>query len=297
MLVAGQEVSILALLALGVVVGLIAGLFGIGGGFILTPLLSVVLDIPLPIAIGSGLCQMVGTATSAFLKHRKLGQGEPRVDLLMLAGVLLGVTAGAKTVAVLEGLGDVAFGEGHIPLSTLLLYLSYIVFLLGAALSLMRRSSSKLESLTVVRRGPLARIRLPPYVDFPRLPLTRVSAVVVAYIGLGLGFLSGLLGVGGGVALLPILIYGFGFPIKQAAGTGILVLITASVSGTVAHALLGNVHLPLSLTLLAGASLSAQVGALATHRLPASVLRWGLASLISSTALALIWTLARRLMS
>ena len=295
MLVAGQEVSILALLALGVVVGLVAGLFGIGGGFILTPLLSVVFDIPLPIAIGSGLCQMVGTAVVAFLKHRKLGQGEPRVDFLMLAGALLGVSAGARTVAALERLGDVAFGANRIPVSTLVLYLSYIVFLLGAALSLMRRGSASIEALSQVRRGPLARIGLPPYVDFPRLPLARVSAVVVAYIGLGLGFLSGLLGVGGGVALLPIVLYGFGFPIKQAAGTGILVLITTSVSGTFAHAMLGNVHLPLSLTLLAGASVSAQVGALATHRLPDRVLRWGLASLILSTALALIWTLARRL--
>ena len=67
----------------------------IGGGFILTPLLSVVLKVPLGVAVGSGLCQMVGTATVAFLRHQKLKQGEPRFDVLMMGGSLLGVTAGA----------------------------------------------------------------------------------------------------------------------------------------------------------------------------------------------------------
>lgn len=295
MLVAGQEVSLSALLALGVVVGFVAGLFGIGGGFILTPLLSVVLGIPLPIAIGSGLCQMVGTATVAFLKHQKLGQGEPRFDWLMLAGSLLGVSAGARTVAWLEAQGEMTVGASRVPVASAVLYVSYVVFLLGSALSLVRRASGPVEVLSYVRRGPLARVSLPPYVDFPRLPLSRVSALVVAYIGLGLGFLSGLLGVGGGIALMPLLLYGFGFPIKQAAGTGILVLLVTAVSGTLVHASLGHVHLPLSLTLLAGASVSAQLGALATSRLPASLLRRGLALLILATTVAVLWELVRRI--
>ncbi|MBK8995564.1 MAG: sulfite exporter TauE/SafE family protein [Myxococcales bacterium] len=295
MLVAGQEVSLLALIALGVVVGFVAGLFGIGGGFILTPLLSVVLGIPLPIAIGSGLCQMVGTATVAYLKHQKLGQGEPRFDWLMLGGSLLGVSAGARTVAFLEAQGDVSLLGGRLPMATLVLYAAYIVFLLGSAASLMRRSQGTVETLSYVRRGPFARIALPPYVDLPRVPLTRVSALLIAYFGLALGYLSGLLGLGGGIALMPVLLYGFGFPIKQAAGTGILVLLVTSVSGTLAHAALGHVHLPLSLTLLAGASISAQLGALTTNRLPPSVLRRGLGALILVTTAALLWALVRRI--
>ena len=294
MLVAGQEVSLVALLALGVVVGFVAGLFGVGGGFILTPLLSVVLGVPLPIAIGSGLCQMVGTATVAFLKHQKLGQGEPRFDWLMLAGSLLGVSAGARTVAYLEAQGSVVLGGARLPLASVVLYASYLVFLLASAASLLGRPRGTVETLAYVRRGPIARIALPPLVDFPRLPLSRVSAPLVAYLGLGLGFISGLLGVGGGIALMPILLYGFGFPIKQAAGTGILVLFFTAVSGTLIHAALGHVHLPLALTLLAGSSVSAQLGALATHRLPPRALRRGLAALILFTALAVLWALFQR---
>jgi uncharacterized membrane protein YfcA len=294
MLVAGQEVSLLGLIGLGALVGFVAGLFGIGGGFILTPLLSVVLGVPLPIAIGSGLCQMVGTATVAFLRHRKLGQGEPRFDFLMLAGALLGVSAGAKAVAKLQTLGSVSLLGRTAPVATLVLYGGFLLFLLGSALSLVRRASGSVEALSFVRRGPLARVRLGPYVDFPRLPLTRVSAIVAAYMGLGLGFLSGLLGVGGGIALMPLLLYGYGFPIRQAAGTGILVLWVTAVSGTVAHAVMGHVHLPLAMTLLAGSSISAQLGALGTNRLPAGLLRRGLAALILVTVGLVLWELVGR---
>src|SRR5262245_47409374 len=155
--VAGQHVSIFAIAALGVGVGVVAGLFGLGGGFILTPLLSVVLKVPLPIAVGSGLCQMVGTATVAFLRHRKLKQGEPRFDLVMLGGSLMGVTGGAHVVKLLETAGEIEMGTRHVPVVSLVLYPAYLIFLLGSAATLMRRSSG-VEALAYVRRGPLARI-------------------------------------------------------------------------------------------------------------------------------------------
>jgi uncharacterized protein len=293
--VAGHSVSLLALVSLGVLVGLVAGMFGVGGGFILTPLLSIVLDVPLPIAVGSGMCQMVGTATVALLRHQKLRQGETRFDGLMLAGSFLGAVAGARTVVALEARGNVMIRGASVPLVTVVLYLAYLVFLIGALIPLIRRQHGGLEPLAYVRRGPLARLRVPPYVDLPAVPLSRVSAPVIAYIGLGLGYLSGLLGVGGGIALMPVLLYGFGFPMRQAAGTGILVLLVTAISGTVAHALAGNVHLGLSMVVLIGASVSAQVGALATNRLPAGLLRRGLALMIVATAIAVAGQLLRRI--
>ena len=150
-----------------------------------------------------------------------------------------------------------------------------------------RGRSGNVEVLSYVRRGPLARITLGPQVDLPRVPLPRVSAVVIAYIGVGLGFVSGLLGVGGGVALMPLLLYGFGFPLRQAAGTGIIVLLITAVVGTWAHARAGNVHLGLAMILLVGASISAQVGALLTHRLPTRLLRRGFVWIIVLTMIAM----------
>ena len=295
MLVDGHHVSLAALVVLGTVVGFVAGMFGIGGGFILTPLLTALLGVPLPIAIGSGLCQMVGTATVALLQHRELGQGERRFDLLMLGGSSLGAAAGARTVTALESAGSVSALGHTTSVATLVLHLSYVLFLVGSAVSLMSRHRSGVEVLAYVRRGPLARLSLPPLVNLPAVPLSGVSATVIAYIGLGLGFLSGLLGVGGGIALMPVLLYGFGFPIRQAAGTGILVLLVTAVSGTIAHARAGHVHLGMSMVLLAGASVTARFGARATSRLPASVLRRGLVALVLSTTLAVVWSLVQRI--
>jgi len=294
MLVEGQEISVVALVVLGTFVGFVAGLFGVGGGFILTPLLSVVLKVPLPIAVGSGLCQMVGTATVALLRHRRLGQGERRFDWVMLGGSMLGVATGARVVAALEAAGSVVVWGRSVPWVSLVLYGAYLVFLLGSAATLVRRTPGAVEVLTYVRRGPFARAALPPYVDLPNVQLPRVSVLLIAYSGLGLGFLSGLLGVGGGIALMPLLLYGYGFPIRQAAGTGIMVLLVTAISGTIAHAAEGHVHLGMSMVLLVGASISAQVGALATSRLPAALLRRGLAGLILLTTLAVLWALLGR---
>ncbi len=290
--VAGEPVSILALAGLGILVGIVAGMFGVGGGFVLTPLLATVLGVPLPIAVGSGLCQMVGTATVSVLRHQRLGQGELRFDWLMLLPSIIGAFAGAKTVEVLAEAGNVVLWGTTLPWVVLVLYSAYAVFLLGSGGALMKRAGTKVEALSYVRRGPLARIALPPYVDFPRVPLNRVSAIVVAYVGLGLGFLSGLLGVGGGIALMPALLFGFGFPLRQAAGTGIVVLLVTSASGTVFHAYQGNVHLGLAMVLAVGASLSAQVGALATAKLPPRLLRTGLSWLILGTLVTILYDFA-----
>src|SRR5207302_8417016 len=121
--------------------------------------------------------------------------------------------------------------------------------------------------------APLVRFGVPPYIALPEVGIPRVSVTVMAYIGFATGLLSGLLGIGGGVALLPVLIYGYGFSIKDAAGTGILLLFVTVLLGTVEHAWRGNVDLRVALAILTGSSLGAQVGARATARLSNQALR------------------------
>lgn len=93
---------------------------------------------------------------------------------------------------------------------------------------------------------------------------------------------------------MPALLYGFGFPIRQAAGTGLLVLLVTSATATYAHARQGHVHLGAAMVLAIGASVSAQLGALATARLPARWLRSGLFLLIAVTVLAILYDLLRQ---
>ena len=288
-------INVPALIVLGVGVGLVAGMFGVGGAFLLTPLLSVVLGVPLPIAVGTGLCQIVGTATVALMRHKKLGQGELRVDVLMIAGSLIGVSAGARTVSALARAGSVAIARGSIPLVNLVIYSAFVVLLAASSWVFWRQGRKLSDALDEPRRGPLARLRFGPAIDLPRVPMRGVSALGIAYLGVVLGFTSGLLGIGGGVVLLPVLIYGFGFPLRQAAGTGILALLVTATAGTVEHALAEHVHLGMACVLLIGSTLSAQIGALLTRRLAAHTLRRTFAALLWITIAAILWDVARRL--
>jgi len=293
--VAGSQVPILGIAALGTVVGYVAGMFGIGGGFLMTPLLIVIFGIPLPIAVGSGLCQIIGTSLVSFLRHRKAGQGEARFDLLMIPGSLLGVELGARTLAALANAGNLELGGGSMPWVSLVVETGYMVMLLVVAIQYWRHASQPSDSFQFLRSGPLARLRLGPRVDLPASGLTGVSALVIAYIGLGLGFLSGLLGIGGGVALNPVLLYGFGFPIRQAVGTGIVVLLATALLGTGVHAAAGHVHLGLSLVLLAGGGISAQFGALASKRMSGAALARVHALVIVLAIGAVAWDLVKHL--
>jgi hypothetical protein len=295
--VAGQGVPVIGVAALGVIVGFMAGMFGIGGGFLMTPLLVALFRVPLPIAVGSGLCQMVGTSLVSYLRHRSLEQGEDRFDLLMLPGSLLGVELGARALTSLEGLGRVSIGGASVPAVSLVVQSGYVALLSFVAWNYWRHGKGSIDVLRYLRPGPLANFHHGPLVAFPRAGLDRVSAMVVAYIGLGMGFLSGLLGIGGGVALNPILIYGYGFPMRQAVGTGIVVLFATAVTGTVAHALRGHVSLPLVLIMLVGGAVSAQLGALWSKRMSGGMLGRVHAVVIAAAVVAVVWDLARRFQS
>jgi len=269
---------------LGAAVGFVAGMFGVGGNFLLTPLLSVVFGVPLPVAAGTGLCQMIGTALVSFLRHQHLRQGEVRFDLVMLAGSIIGADAGVRTLTELARSTGLLRG---VPLVHVVVDSTYVVVLVGAALTFW------IEAGRPAIAAPLARVRLGPTVRLPAVGL-EVSALILAWVGFGLGFLSGLLGIGGGVALMPILVYGYGFPMRQAAGTGIIVLLATAAYGTVVHAVHGHVELPLAMALLVGATPAAQLGAIATAHLPPAVLRRAFAIVVLLTALAVAWDLARR---
>ncbi len=280
MLVDGVVVSLPGILLLGAVVGTLAGMFGVGGNFLLTPLLSALFGVPLTVATGTGLCQMVGTSLTSLLRHRRLGNGEPRFDLLMLAGSIVGVDAGTRTLVGLVGVGGMTahFVVGGV----------YVVVLLSTAILFVAQASGYRGS------APLARLRIGP-----RMTLRgagAVSAVVIAYVGFALGFLSGMLGIGGGIMLLPVLVYGFGFPIRQATGTGIVVILCSASYGTFVQALRGNVDLGLALALMASATPAAQLGVTLTRRLEAGRLRRIFAAVLVVTAAIVVWGVARKVL-
>jgi uncharacterized membrane protein YfcA len=294
LLVEGHPVSILGIAMLGIGVGYVAGMFGIGGGFLLTPLLVAVFGVPLPIAVGTGLCQMVGTSLVSFMRHRNASQGEVRFDLMMLPGALLGVELGARTLSFLGRAGRAHFASVSVPWVNLVVETAYAAMLTFIAVNYWRHGKkTQTDYLQQLRPGFLANVKLGPSVHLPAVGLN-VSPFIVTYIGLALGFLSGLLGIGGGVALNPILIYGYGFPIRQSVGTGIVLLFATAVTGTFTHAMRGHVHLLLAMVMLTGASITAQLGANASRKMSGAMLGRVHAVVIVGAIAAVVWDLVSK---
>src|SRR5438270_6168413 len=123
----GHAVSLPALVAVGLLVGFVAGMFGVGGGFLLTPVLMYVFGVPPSTAVGSALCQKCGTSIASFLKYRHLQRGEPRIDLVMIGGSLIGVDAGTRLLTYLSRRPPLALPSGQtVPVVNLVMDLLFI---------------------------------------------------------------------------------------------------------------------------------------------------------------------------
>lgn len=293
-----HDISLPLLAFTGLFIGYIAGMFGLGGGFLLVPLLMYVFNVPPLIAVGSATCQQCGTSLASFLKYRKLKRGEPRIDIVMLGGSLMGVDAGARLLSWLEMRGTWRLGDASIPAARIVLDVLFFCVLSFVAFTTFR------DALLAIKRaqprgdttipGPLVtRVRIPPYIDLPNVQLRQVSVPMMAYLGFLLGIFSGLMGLGGGVMLMPILLYGFGLSLRNAAGTGILLLFFTVIMGTIEQAMRNHVNLSLAMAILIGSSIGSQLGALTTHYLPNRTLRLIFAFLVLVTVAMIAWDMVK----
>ncbi|MBC8137989.1 MAG: sulfite exporter TauE/SafE family protein, partial [Fibrella sp.] len=215
-----------------------------------------------------------------------------------IGGSLIGVDAGGRALRYLSGVAPLHLASGKsIPLVTLVINVLFVVILTVTAGFIFRESwqaRGEVPRGDTTIPGPLVtKVRIPPFIDLPNVGIRQASVPLLAYLGFLLGFLSGIMGVGGGVLLMPVLMYGFGLSARNSAGTGVLLLFLTVSLGTVQSALSGHVSLPLAVTLLMGSSIGAQIGALTTHRLPNRVLRLAFACLVGAAALAMLWNALR----
>ncbi len=295
----GHAVSLPALALVGLMVGYFAGMFGVGGGFLLTPVLIYLFGVPTPVAVGSALCQKCGTSISSFLKYRRLKIGEPRIDIVMLGGSLMGVDSGTRLLTYLASLGDWHL-TGHRPFSAVQAVLDVLFVVLLSFTSAYTFKDAWVSRSRLIPRGdktipgPLVtKIRVPPYIDLPNVQLKQVSIPMLCYLGYLLGLASGLMGIGGGVLFFPILLYGIGLSARNAAGTGILLLFVTVAFGTIEQARDGYVSIKLAMSILIGSSIGAQLGALTTHYVANRILRLLFAILVAATICMILWDLSR----
>ncbi len=275
--IASNSVNMLAILALGGGVGLLSGIFGVGGGFLMTPLL-IMLGIPPTVAAASDSNQIVGASTSGTLAHFRLGNVDFKMGLILLLGGVVGGTAGVQVIKVLRGLGNADF----------LINLTYVI-MLGVIGGFMFVES--LQSMRKTRSGPkVSRQRgsvytrllgnLPWQTEFKRSGV-RLSLLMPILLGILVGVLAAIMGVGGGFIMVPVMIYLLRMPMHVVVGTSLFQILFTCVNVTIMQAWENHtVDFVLALLLLIGSSVGAQLGAKLGKKLQGDQLKILLACLV-----------------
>jgi hypothetical protein len=270
----------LGLIFLGFVVGVLSGLFGVGGGFLMTPMLNAVFGIPYNIAVGSGLAQMVGTSAAASLKHRSYGHIDYKLVLFTLVGSLVGAELGARILVELKGLGSVTLHSHLVGKMYLWLTFIYLALLLvvGIFMFLESRKAKKRPPRGGIVATKISRkiqeIEVGPLISLRVSRIASISVWSIILMGFLIGILSGLLGVGGGFIITPAFIYFFGVPTTVAVGTGLFQIIFTSGYGALTHFFKGNVDFTLVTCILAGSLIGSQFGAMLNKRLRGAYVRY-----------------------
>lgn len=284
--IAEMSVDALLLLGIGFGVGWLSGLFGVGGGFLLTPLL-ILIGIPSPVAVASGANQTLGASVSGLIAQWRRGNVDPRVGIVLLIGGLLGSLSGVQLFAALRRMGQV----------DLAVALFYVV-VLGTVGMLMVRES--VRAIIRRKRGAVQKARehtwlhgLPFKMRFRKSRLY-ISIIPVLLVGFSIGVLSAVMGVGGGFMLVPAMIYLLGIPTSVVIGTSLFQVVFVSANVTLLQAWqVGSVDIVLTMLLLAGGVAGAQFGAAMGQKLRGEETRALLGLLVLSVAAALLIDLLR----
>ncbi|MEW4526128.1 sulfite exporter TauE/SafE family protein [Maioricimonas sp. JC845] len=275
-------------------VGLLAGLLGLGGGFLLVPVLNVILGMPMQMAVGASACQALGPATT-FLRARRVRREEWRLPAIIAGGLFIGVFAGATVLHQASQAGsESAAGTSRADVLVLSVYCVILVSL-GIFSIWESRQAARYRPLTPLRIGNLP---IPPWANFPDDFPHTMSIPILTWFGLLLGFLSGLLGISGGLLLLPGLIYLFGLPTRRAINTSMVTVWIVSAQSTLAHAWHGHIEIPIVLCLLLGGTTGARIGSELGRRVLGTQLRgsFGWLALGTGTFVGarLIWILMQQ---
>src|SRR3954469_22599790 len=286
--IAGQSVNALVIIVLGFLVGVLSGMFGVGGGFLTTPLL-IFYGIPPTVAVASAATQITGASVSGVMVHMRRGGVDLKMGGVMIVGGLLGSFVGAALFRLLQSSGQIDVVIG----------LLYVVILGWIGVLMLK------DSLTALGYLPT------PAPDQPRrrhnrwvasLPLRwrfhgsglYISPVAPFALGFLAGTLTVFLGIGGGFILVPAMIYLLGMPARVVIGTSLVMILAVSAVTTMVHAITTRaVDVVLAALLLVGGVIGAQYGALLTLRIKPDLMRLALAVIIllvaARMALGLAW--------
>ncbi|MEL7014115.1 MAG: sulfite exporter TauE/SafE family protein [Pseudomonadota bacterium] len=272
--IAEVSVNAFLLLGLGGIVGILSGMFGVGGGFLMTPLLFFI-GIPPAVAVATEANQIVASSFSGVLAHVRRKTVDFRMGTVLLVGGLIGAALGVVIFNYLKSLGQV----------DLLVRLCYVVFL-GIIGSMMF-----VESLRAIRKsragGPAPKRKKHTWIQ--KLPFKMrfrtsglyISVIPPVIVGIAVGILAAIMGVGGGFIMVPAMIYLLGMPTKVVVGTSLFQIIFVTAFTTLLHATTNfTVDIALAVLLLIGGVVGAQIGTSLGTKLKAEQLRILLAMMV-----------------
>lgn len=281
--IAEISVNVFLILGMGAAVGFLSGMFGVGGGFLITPLL-IFYNIPPAVAVATGANQVVASSFSGALSHFRRGTLDFKLGGVLLAGGLVGASVGIYLFTVLRDLGQL----------DLIISLFYVIFLstVGGLMlvesvnSLLRAASNKPVSL----RKPGQHIwvhRLPFKMRFKRSKIY-LSVIPILALGFGIGVLTSIMGVGGGFIMVPAMIYLLHVPTNVVIGTSLFQIIFVTAFTTVIQATTNqSVDIFLAGLLMIAGVIGAQYGVRVGQKLRGEQLRALLALLVLAVGVRL----------
>ncbi len=273
--IANMAMPTIAPLLIGAVVGILSGLFGVGGGFLMNPLL-IMLGVPPTVAVATGTLQITAASISGSFTHWRRGTLDLSLSLCMVAGGLLGALAGNRSFVLLKSLGQI----------DLVIALAYVI-LLGSMGAMMMTES--VHAILRRRAAQPVRGKLHPHGWLHGLPFKvkfrksrlYISVFIPGGIGFIVGVMTAIMGVGGGFLAIPAMIYLMAMPVSLTIGTSLMQITVVSAVVVLLHAVTTyGVDLVLGLLLILGGVAGAQIGTMFGQKLRGEETRFLLALIV-----------------
>jgi uncharacterized protein len=266
--ISGAHISPIYLAAVGFLIGVLGGFFGVGGSFIAGPALRLA-GLDWNFAVGTDLAHIVGKSVVAVRRHRAMGNVDLRLGLIMAVGTIVGAELGAQAIQMLKRAGNVNL---VVSIVSIVVYISISSFMIWES----RKTLSQRGAIKGAKSkkdhsafGPVTRaiqrLKIWPMISLPASGIRAISLwmiLLVAFVG---GLFSGFLGGGAGYIRMPSMVYVLGVPTHLAVGTDLFEIIISASYGTFSHAVKGNVDILIALVMHTGAAIGAQIGAISTQ--------------------------------
>ncbi len=289
--IAEISVNLYLLLGLGGIVGFLSGMFGVGGGFLMTPMLMMI-GIPPAVAVATEANQIVASSVSGAIAQYRRGNVDVKMGIILLIGGIIGSVLGVQLVKLLREMGQI----------DLVIKLTYITMLSIIGTLMLIESLNALRKAGKARGGGKAAAArkagshnwvhgLPFRMRFPRSKLY-ISVIPPILVGVAVGLLAAIMGVGGGFIMVPAMIYMLRMPTKVVVGTSLFQIGFVTINTTILNAVQNHtVDIMLALILMSSAVIGAQLGARAGSKLPGEQLRVLLALMVVAMCVKLAWGL------